>query len=410
MANITNATLWDTIRSGFPNFRSQTSAATAELFTEQGFEALVVTDSSVLNDFFSLSIRTYLQLVNISHAQDPLLAQGFGEVYDDPRGGYIQRMAVNTVKPTSPLYKGLTNGNSVDQFKVRKPNVSERFFKQNFDYQSLITLTDDFNMKQIFISEYGMAEFLGGILQGLENGYIIQKYENKLECLNTMLNSSTWALKDTQKYNVTFADPTAPTTDELKAFILAIKNTVTAMTIGAATDSFNTYGFQSVQDKSRLKFLVRAGFTNDISIKVALNSFNASELDIPIDVIEVENFGGLEPYAESTFETLLYEVYDSFGSVIGYTNIEGGTTVKYDVNEVFWKDNNASVIGMIADKGLMFEGIQNGYRVEPTRNAAGLYTNYWASAPNNTIACDPVYNVVVFYAYTPEPEPTPDTP
>ena len=218
-----------------------------------------------------------------------------------------------------------------------------------------------------------------------------------------MLNSSTWALKDTQKYNVTFEDPTAPTTDELKAFILAIKNTVTAMTIGAATDSFNTYGFQSVQDKSRLKFLVRAGFTNDISIKVALNSFNASELDIPIDVIEVENFGGLEPYAQSTFETLLYEVYDSFGSVIGYTNSVGGATVTYDVNEVFWKDNNASVIGMIADKGLMFEGIQNGYRVEPTRNAAGLYTNYWASAPNNTIACDPVYNAVVFYAYTPTP-------
>ena len=52
------------------------------------------------------------------------------------------------------------------------------------------------------------------------------------------------------------------------------------------------------------------------------------------------------------------------------------------------------MIAIIADKGWLFESIQNPYRVEPIRNPAGLYQNYWASAPNNAILVDALYNVV----------------
>ena len=188
----TNAEIWNVIRAKFPNFASHTSEGTAELFSERGFEALKQSDPTALNDFFGLSIRVYLNLVNISHATDRLADVGFGESFQTPYGGMIQRLATYSIKPISPKYRNLQDGKSVDPFVVRKPVTSERFWKQNFDYQNMITIQDDFQMKTIFISEYGMSEYIAGILQGMENGWIVQKYENKLEALNAALNSITY--------------------------------------------------------------------------------------------------------------------------------------------------------------------------------------------------------------------------
>lgn len=110
MAKITNAELWNSVRKSFPNFASHTSEATKETFTEAGFEKLKNWNADTLNDFFSLSMRVWLNIVNISHATDTLESQGFGEYFDMPWGGYVQRMATNSVKPISPKYKGLKDG------------------------------------------------------------------------------------------------------------------------------------------------------------------------------------------------------------------------------------------------------------------------------------------------------------
>lgn len=98
----TNAEIWNVIRAKYPNFASHTSEGTAELFSERGFEALKQTDPTALNDFFGLSIRVYLNLVNISHATDRLADAGFGESFQTPYGGMIQRLATFSIKPISP--------------------------------------------------------------------------------------------------------------------------------------------------------------------------------------------------------------------------------------------------------------------------------------------------------------------
>ena len=394
LARISNTDLWNKVRDAFPKFANITSKVTSDYFTAQTFEKLKNHPDQVLNDFFELSLRVYLQLINISQAKDPLAQNGFGEYYDQPRGGYIQRMAIDSVKPISPAYKNLENGNSIDPFIVRKPLTHERFFVQNFDYQSMITMPDDFQYKQIFISEYGMSELMAGIMSGLENGYTLQKYANKLQAINAGINSEQNPLLDTQKMVVPLsADPTV---DELTNFLLAVKNVVTAMTIAPQTYAFNAMHFASTQDKSRLKLLVRAGFKNEISVKLMAGAFNPENLSIPVDIIEVSDFGGLEPYKEDTYTTKLYPVYDKLGAVIGYNELEGQTSVEVEEWDVHWKDPNADVNAILADKGWIFETQQNPYTVEPIRNPRGLYTNYWASSPNNAIHVDPLYNVVVF--------------
>lgn len=398
MANMTNATLWDAVRAAYPHFKSQTSKATSDTFTERGFEKIKNNNYQLLNDFFSLSVRVWLNVVNMSHAKDPLEEQGFGEYFDHPWSEVVQRIAIDSVKPISPAYKGLKDGDSPDPFVVRKPKTSERFFRQNFDYQSLITIPDEFQMKQIFVSEYGMSEFVAGIMESLQNGYTIQKYENKLAALNVALNSTDNPLKDTQKMNIVMSGA-YPTEAEAKEIILALNNVVEAMTIGSQSSGFNAQGFASTQDKDRLVMLVRPGFKNALRALTLSGAFHPEYLGIDVDkIITVENFGGLVPKktAASNAATV-YPVYNTLGEVIGYGDTEGATTVTVQLDAVHWQDPNANVYAIIADKGLVFECRQNPYSVEPIRNPRGLYTNMWASSPNNTVAVDPLYNMVAIY-------------
>lgn len=392
---ISNANLWDALRAKFPTFSSHTAKATSELFTTAGFEALKQTDPAAINDFFGLSIRVYLDQVNVSRAKDPLENGGFGQTFNNPYGGYIQRMAIDSVKPISPGYMNLKDGDSPDPFVVRKPKVTERFFRQNFNYASQITIRDQEMIRNIFISEFGMSEFMSGIMAGLNNGYVIQKFENKLEALNKAINSTLWPLQDTQTMEVVFANVDVPTEAELKNFVASIKKLVTAITIGPQTSAFNAAKFADMQEKDRLRMLIRPGFMEDISTFLTPWAYHSEDLALPVTPIVVPNFGGLKPFKEARFTTPLYPVYGTLGDVIGYNETAGQTDVTVQTDAVFWQDPNENVIAMIADTGLMFDSVQSPYSVEPIRNPRGLYTNYWASSPNNTIAIDPIYTMVV---------------
>lgn len=393
MAN-SNITLWNLIRKNFPQFASHTSEGTAELFTTNGYEMLKQTDPQALGDYFGLSVRVYPQFINEDRAKDDFEKNGFGETYDVPFGSIIQRMSVEPVLPVSPAYKGLKNFDTVDPYVVYKPEVSERFFRSNFDYQSLITMPDDFAYKQIFITPGGMATYLQSqVMNALEAGYIAQKYLNKKEALNAYINSTALPLKDTQKYNFTAATKGEETADELRNFINTVNDVVEAMTMGPYNDAFNSLGHNNTQDKGRLKLLIRPGYINRIRTVLMANTYHDDKLNLPIDYVVVKDFGGLIPTSDG--ETQVYPVYDTLGHCIGYNATANQTEVTINKDAVQWKDPNSDIVAMIADKGLVFEGIQNGYTVEPIRNPRGRYTNFWASSPNNTVAVDALYNAVI---------------
>lgn len=396
---ITNANLWDALRAKFPQFASHTSKATASMFTETGYTALKNSDPDALNDFFGLSLRVFLQMVNASRAEDTLSRDGFGEYFEQPYGGYIQRMSINSLKPVSPGYIGLKDGDSPDPFVVRKPKANERIFKQNFSYQSLLTMPDEDLYKNMFVSEFGMSEYFSGCMTSLENGYTVQLFENKLEAINAGINSVDYPLLDTQKVQVTFDldDP-----EKIRQLILEIKNVVSAMTMGPQSSAFNAAGFATMQDKDRLVLLVRPGVKNAIEVNLLSDTYNPENLTLPVKVVTVPSFGGLIPYASYDQDTgiysdILYPVYDTLGSVIGFNTVADQTTVTVQENEVYWKDPNADVVGLIADKGWLFYSQQNPYTIQAIRNPRGLYTNFWANSANNAVCIDHIYNCVELY-------------
>lgn len=391
---ISNAELWDLLRNNSGAFRSITPKATSDLFSERGFMQLKQDNKKALNDFFELTMQTYLQKLDVATVKDNLDINGFGEQVLNPLGGYIQRLSIDMVKPINPGWLGLENGDSPDQFVVRKGNVKERMFQHNLEHANLITIPDEIIYKDAFITPYGMDELVSGMLSQLNNSYIEQQYYCKLEALSAGLNSEDLPLQDSQIVEVALSDN--PTEEELLNFLIAVSNVKSAMDSVPATDAFNQLKFRSSQDTSRLKLLVRVGTKNLIKQKLLAGSFNPEQLNLGLDIIEVANFGGLTPYKEEGFTTPLFPVYGKLGEVIGYAETEGATEATVSENEVFFKDPNEDTIAVLADKDLIFTAKQGNYSVEPVRNVRGLYTNYWASAPRGTVAYDGLYNVVVF--------------
>lgn len=392
---LSNAELWDYLRKHNPNFANITSKATSELFSAKGFEALSRNNITALNDFFMLSMRVAFQKINVASAKNPLDGVGLVEKYDSPNGGFLQRMAISSLKPTSPLYNNLQNGQSVDPWKVRKPQTAERFFQQNFDYQSYLTIQAH-EIKTIFISEYGVSDFVSGCMRSLRNGYIKQSYVNVLNVLSLGINSQTYPLQDSQKITLDSFDMSDPTPEELKKLILTIKDIATIIETSASTDGFNAAGFDTAYDVDDFVVLMRPGIKNRIQLEVEAGTFNPETLTLPFESKEVANFGGLY----STYnDQLAFPMYSSVtGEQIGYSETEGKTGLTPDIleSQVTWVDPNENVIAIIAQKGLIFENEQNPYNVSPSPyNPAGLYTTYWANSPNNTIAFDYYYGCIL---------------
>ena len=392
LAGTSNSKFWDTARRFSPDFASHTAEATKMQFDEKGFEAIKLTGLGTLNEFYQISMRIAFQMLNVASARNPLSDAGLVQIYNTPNGGYVQRMSVNSVKPISPAYKGIKDGDSIDPFVVRKPTINERFFQMNFDYQSLITL-QEYQLKTMFISEYGMGETLSGVLQGLANGYTVQEYVNIKECINASINSKEYPLKETQELELT-SFSADPTDDELKQFILAIKNTVTRMQTQSITGMYNALGFESAPNPSDMVLLLRAGIKDAINVKTMVGAFNPEYLTLPVDVVQIDDFGGIEHYSDEACTKAVFPVYDKLGAQIGWSETEGATEATYTDKQIYKKDTNANVVGLLVQKGAYFENVQNGYEVTPVYNPRGLYTNYWANKPNNGINYDPLYNLI----------------
>lgn len=418
ISKITNTEFWDMSRRFSPTFASHTAEGTAMEFNTKGYEAITLSGTQVLNEFFDISMRIAFQMLNVSRARNPLADKGVIQMYDTPNGGFVQRMAVHSVKPVTPAYKNLEDGGSVDPFIVRKPEIDERFFQQNFDYQSFITVQEH-QMKTMFINEYGMGELLSGILQALSNGYTIQEYENAKECINAALNSTATPLKASQVQNIGEFDEDQPTSAQLTTLILRLKNIATSLDAVPQTSAYNALGFESIVDPSDMVLVLRAGVKNAIDVGVMVGAFNPEYLSLPFENVEVEDFGGIH-YVFNNAE--LDEVYDSLGTQRGLIQSSimpvGGATAykaKTGVNAGKWVadindqqvvlkqptdegveaiDPNEDVLGVVMQRGALFENAQNPYTVEPIRNPRGMYDNYWANRPGTGINYDALYNVI----------------
>ena len=393
----TNAAMWNALRVKYPSFASITAEATADFFNERGWGELSRNNIPALNEFFELSMRVAFQKIDIAKVKTRLKESGLVETYGEENGNYLQRISMEVIKPLSPAYRNLQNGSSVDPFVVRKPEAKERFFQRNSDYASGITI-QDFQLKNIFLNEYGMSSFIAGIMAALEGGYKEQMELNVYKCLHEAINSVAKPLQDTQKIELTSWTDGGATEAELLDFITQLQDLATAMDTSITQKGFNANAFETAVDKEDHVVLVRAGIMNQIKRMKALNVHygeGSEMLEIPFKIVEVQDFGGIKYYFGDTTDYPLFPHYDALGAVDGWALTEGGDKEKsLDDPSIRTVDEDANILAVVAQKGVIFENIANPYSVEPIRNPRGLYNNYWASAPDNTIAYDANYDLI----------------
>lgn len=389
MKLISNEELYKLARAASTTFEKVTPADYATF--SHDFAGLSASDArQLLNDFTNTILAVYLNKVEGVKAKNPWDTEGLIERFYVPFAGLKQNMYVTVKAPINPKFKTLTDGSSVDQQMITKGSVEDIFYTFNDDYQNTITIPDN-KIKTAINSEYGMAEIIGGYMQGLKSQYIEWEKTHTANVVSEMLNSVAHPLKDSQKIELPISENV--TRAQLKNLVAAVNNSVEAMELEATT-AFNIASFPKLVSKDELVFVTKPGIKNTLRTQLLESAFNKDELNMDVKTVVVPNFGGLIP-CQADGVTEIYPVYDAQGRPTGkYTEDSAGTT-EY-TGTVTYLDPNADVIGIIMEKGTIFIDEQNPYVVEPAvHNAAGHYQTFWASKENVGFHYDMYKNVIV---------------
>lgn len=399
---LTNEQMFNQLVGAYGNAENQTAPATLSKLKSIGFQGVSHADIQTQADWVALTLQFMLINLQVGQVKNVFQDNSFGETFGLENGGIAQKILMDPASTINPGWTGLKDGDSPDQFVFLDSGASERLWKHNFDYAAAISIRDDFFRKQVFANQYGMNLFAQGQMTSLQNAFTEQGYWNIIMRLNEILNSTDHALKDTQKVQTTISSDD-PTNEQTIEFAKSIRKVIQAMCdLGPATDAFNSYGFRTTQDKASLHLITRPGYKTALEFTLPqINHYPVDPLE-GLNIIEVEDFGGLKYYKEEAHTTEVYPGKDSLGRRVEgkWSTTEDGKTIDESITEVFTVDPNENVIAILADTGVVFDCQQNPYSVEPARNARGKFTTFWAGRPNEILGIDNAHNVVAFYKST----------
>lgn len=385
-------------RAFSPTLSNLISESTLANLKANGAEALKSLPNNVINEWYGVVMAWKLLRFDIADARNPLENSGLVETYDTPYGMYAERIAVLPSKGIDPGYLNVESGKSVDPNIPRIKPVQQYFLKLNLNYQNQVTI-DTVRRKTILSDDYGMDILTSAEMAQMAADYKKYRYEMTLNALNAGIKSTEFPLQVTQTVTLPSWTDGAPTAADLQGLVQAIKDVAGNLEYTPSTSAYNAAGFETAVDPDRMMILIR----NKVQTRIqgalttgSLYGFNDRYLDLPYEIQQVSDFGGLEPYQDAEYTTALYPVYDSFGSPIGYNTAEGASEVTVQNSAAYYKDTNDDIIAIIAQKGLICETVQNPVTVDPMYpNPRGLYQNFFFNAPNNGMNYFAPYNMIL---------------
>lgn len=392
MAKLTNAQFLTAVSKVAPEFKEMAAKNSRDVFTESGFQALqnLPGTEDAVTRFYNIALMVGLQTVEHAKFKDVLATMGILERLQMSMGAYKQENHVQRMKNVNPAFlgtdgKGLKNGDSVDPYVVRKPVIDQDYYGLNWNYQNWFTL-QDFDLRLGWITPGdGVQSIVSAIYEMVDLDRIETEYSKFFEVLNGAINSTTHPLTDTQQIKLdSWAEN--PTDDEVEALIRVLKNIVEVFDSMPSVDIYNAGKYPNGADASDMTMLVKLGIKSRIDTLMAY-VFGPEYLQFPIKVKAVPNFGGIKHYSASdtSFTTELIPVTDKDGVYTGYYSADGtesGQIAGADTVEV---DPNKDIIAVIAEKGVIFELIQNEMKVRPIINPRGEYQNTFFNQMNNGI-------------------------
>lgn len=124
-----------------------------------------------------------------------------GLVIDDfEYGAILQKIKIRMPEAEDDESYDLTDGQSVDHYKVSKPDVIQKLFVSRTPYQFHITIQRE-HLKEAFLSEVAMGSFISGVFGEVQNAIEKSLEDLGRSCINNFFAESTKAVNLVTAYN-----------------------------------------------------------------------------------------------------------------------------------------------------------------------------------------------------------------
>lgn len=200
-------------------------------------------------------------------------------------GDTIEEIATDIV--TGATMNWGKDGESVDPFVKMSPQAKAIYHRINEPIQYGTTIEDD-RLKRAFLNEGGLSQLIGYFVNKLYSSANLDTWTLTKSIFATYANDAKAAecpLRPAQK--ITSVDVVNEETG--KDLLLQIKDTVSAMYF--PNNQFNPMGVHKTLDNADLTLFIRADLINKIGVEVRAGIYNLSEVNIPVKVELMDDFG-----------------------------------------------------------------------------------------------------------------------
>lgn len=291
-------------------------------------------------------------------------------------GNIVQKIKFGLMTAEADESYGLTDGNSVDQYKVRKPIVKQSLFTSDTPWQIHVSIQDA-HLAEAFTSAEAMGSFIQGILTAFQNSIetAVENLGRTATCnLIAELMGTTREIKLVTLYNT--------------AKGLTDTNKLTAAT-ARYNEDFLRFAVAEINNISSKFQSMTKGVYNDGTVETHTPKANQSM------------------YVTTDFETLLetqmqyaafhdgYVKLDNFVEVAFWQSIKAPESINVKKASSGSAVNKTDVVGLLFDDNAcgIYQALNK--TIASPVNAAGLYYNLYYHA-RDLYFNDLSFNAVVF--------------
>ena len=201
-------------------------------------------------------------------------------------GGYLERVYFSPQDLVTDEMFNLVNGNSYDDHKFYKPNVSAKIFEESKTIMCPISLTED-AVKMAFSSWDEMNKFLSGIQQNVRNtidlgldAYAHMLVSCAIAVSDKALNNSIHLLTEAKEKGIVSSETTSEQSLNNEAYLVYCLNRIRNIEkyMHRMTTAYNN-GSVPMQAKDVNKILL-TDFVSSTKFNVRANTYNLDEVGI----------------------------------------------------------------------------------------------------------------------------------
>ena len=296
-------------------------------------------------------------------------------------GAILQKIYVAPLKASENKQWGLTDGASVDQYVISKPDVRQKLFNKVSTWEVDVTIPDN-TLKSAFTGAEEMTAFIDAVFNAVRNS--MEVYMESLaniayataiaKCVvDTKINNGITAIDLLSAYNtmsgLSLTRAKALHDTEFIKFSTRLIN-LTIKRMGEMTTAYNTERYARFTPVDRMRVIMLADFDTSVSSYLQADTYHDEMLSIP------------------SHSTVM--MWQGNGTDIGFDNVSKISIMTPDGYTVT-QDGVVCVLGDEDSLGLTYDN----QRIRSVRNEKGEYTNYFYKADMGYFF-DPSENFVIF--------------